>query len=267
MKPTPPPRAAPPLYHNIVALDQALHANLHLDPDHGFAFARAANAIPLVLEEFAAAAIHFPIVFTTGPNPAPVAVLGFRNDENLFVTRDNSWAPGRYLPSYLRAYPFILVQPDAQAENYVVAMDAAAEALHEKKGTPLLHNGTPTPILQERIRLCNAVRVGLAETTRFAAAAQQAGLLVPQEAQLTIDPNQTARLDGFQIIDPAKTPSPPRPRHHRLAPRRMARRRPSHPPLHSPMVPPRRPGQIPPQPHQTPAPILIGPLHTPACTS
>ena len=45
--------------------------------------------------EVALASRTYPIVFTTGQEPSPVAILGVRKDENLFVS-DGKWAPRTY---------------------------------------------------------------------------------------------------------------------------------------------------------------------------
>ena len=72
-------------------------------------FARKLNAIPVSFSEFAAAARDYPIVFTSGDNGksfAPVAVLGHGRRREPAPARADGWAPGTYLPAYLRRYPF-----------------------------------------------------------------------------------------------------------------------------------------------------------------
>ena len=194
----------PPLYHRIVALDQAAHGDLRLDPDAGYGFARETNAVPLALGEFAVAAQHYPIVFSVGPRPMPVAVVGYRNSENLFIARDGTWEPGRYVPAYLRAFPFVLVQPDPDKDHFIMGVEADWEGLNGTRGKPLLADGAPTPTLQERMTLCTELRAGLLETGCFAEAVKQAGLLQTQEARLDFKGGEVAKLDGFQVLDPAK---------------------------------------------------------------
>ena len=195
--------ALPPFFHRLVTLDHTVHASLRLDPASGFGFARGANAIPLALGELAAAAQHYPIVFATGAQPMPLAVVGYRVEENLFVGQDGQWAAGRYVPAYLRAHPFLLVQQGPGQDEFVVAMEAGAEALGETKGDLLLQGGKPSPILEQRLALCRDLRASLVEAGHFAAALQAHGLLQEQEARLELNGQRPARLDGFRVLDPA----------------------------------------------------------------
>lgn len=73
-------------------------------------FAGETNSVILAGVEFSEAAKEYPIVFTqAGDKVVPVALLGLRNEENLFVDGKGGW-DGRYIPSFVRRYPFILAE-------------------------------------------------------------------------------------------------------------------------------------------------------------
>ena len=108
------PRAAlPPPYKSPVLLTARDHGALAYRKPDSYAFARSINSVPVVMNEIPKLLPHYPIAFTTGPNPVLIALLGARNDENLFVGPNGEWTPGAYIPAYLRRYPFILMEmPD-----------------------------------------------------------------------------------------------------------------------------------------------------------
>src|SRR5437773_2591744 len=98
--------ALPLFYRRPRVLQPALHGSLSLKDGPDLGYAKQANAVPLLAAEMAAACRHLPIVFTDGINPQPVAVLGLREQQNLFVDAQGHWLPGAYVPAYVRRYPF-----------------------------------------------------------------------------------------------------------------------------------------------------------------
>ena len=54
------------------------------------------------------AAAYYPIVFSDESVPI-AAVVGLRNDSNLFVDSQGQWLADESLPAYVRRYPFILM--------------------------------------------------------------------------------------------------------------------------------------------------------------
>ena len=74
----------PVLYKRPAPLLAERHAAHRVDTRIGYGFAAEINSVPLNAVEFVAAARHYPIVFTLGEEPVPVAMLGIGQDRNLF---------------------------------------------------------------------------------------------------------------------------------------------------------------------------------------
>ncbi len=85
-------RTLPLFYREVRTLNSVRDQNLCLMPPADYEFAAATNAIPLVAEEFFTAQAHYPIVFAGSENPLPVAIVGLRDNENLFVDADGNLA-------------------------------------------------------------------------------------------------------------------------------------------------------------------------------
>jgi len=109
---------------------------------------RTLSAVPLSFTEFSVACRDFPIAFVSGDNGAsyvPMVVLGLENQQNLFVTTENSWAENVYLPAYVRRFPFcmtrVTVDGKEQADRVACvekrAISDKGEALFDKQGEPL----------------------------------------------------------------------------------------------------------------------------------
>lgn len=195
-------QSLPLFFSQVVALDAGTHGALRLDRARGFGFAAVANALPLGLSEIALAAQYFPVVLTGGPNPMPVAILGYRGDENLFVDAAGIWRDDTYIPAYVRSFPFILIEPPGDASIYL-GIETTAAILGDT-GEPLFVEGRPTELVADAMKFALAYRDDLKRATEFGAALNDAGLLQANEARLTFKSGGTARLDGFRVIDGTK---------------------------------------------------------------
>src|SRR3546814_1115256 len=125
----------PLFYKQPQALQPGLHAKLSVVKQAGYAFAADANSVPLVFSEMATACRHFPIVFTEGQQPSPVAVLGLRGQENLFVDAEGQWRANTYIPAYIRRYPFIFME-NADQSQFTLCVDTAAASVQESSDNP-----------------------------------------------------------------------------------------------------------------------------------
>ncbi len=194
------PRPPLPLfYKRVVGVNPGLHGDIRLDRGVGYAFSAEAQSVPLGLGEFEAAAQHFPIVFTTGPNPMPVALLGLRQGHNLFVQPDGTWRPNSYIPAYIRAFPFIFVE-DAAANTTYVGMEPDAACLRHNVGMKLFEDGKPSATLNEAIGFCSSYRDNLTAAGVFAHALDEAGLLAEEEANINFTAGGNTRIRGFKLL-------------------------------------------------------------------
>ena len=93
-------------YDKPVALNKVTHKDSKIAPlRNDFGFARNTNSVILAGVEFTEAAKEYPIVFAqAGDTVVPVALLGLRNEENLFIKEDGGW-DARYVPAYRAQIP------------------------------------------------------------------------------------------------------------------------------------------------------------------
>ncbi len=187
-------------------LDREIHKNVQLNREAGFGFARLEIAVPLIVNEFSIAARDMPIVFSAGDG-IPLAVLGIRPQQNLFVNAEGKWKAGCYVPAHLRRYPFIL-QEDEANKQFSLCIDEAAE--HFKNGQeqvnrePLFIEEKPAPFVTEMLGFLGDMQQGLQLTQAYVAALKEENLLIEQNAQIELNNGEKPRLDGFFIVDEAK---------------------------------------------------------------
>jgi len=194
----------PLFYSQPRPMQPALHGKLSLNPQTSYGFAAATNAVPLAAPEMAAACRYFPIVFTNGDQPAPLAVLGVRSQQNLFVDADGAWLEGSYIPAYVRRYPFIFME-NADRSQLTLCIDEAAPHIVRDGGNPLFdEQGEPTALTRGALEFCRDYQEQHARTMAFARELAQADILVSNRADITLPGAEKLRLDGFKVIDEAR---------------------------------------------------------------
>lgn len=195
--------ALPLFFKRVVGVNPQLHGGLRLDRAAGFRFAAGAQSVPIGLTEFEAAAQHYPVLFTAGPNPAPVALLGLREGQNLFVRPDGGWMQDAYVPAYCRAFPFIFVE-DAATKTLFVGMEPDADHIRPDAGQSLFEDGRPSQALNEAVGFCQAFRESVTAAANFGRALEQAKLLEDEEATVNFTVGGVARIRGFKIVKPER---------------------------------------------------------------
>ena len=205
--------ALPQFYRRPAVLQPARHGRLGLKEGAGCGFAREANAVPLLAAEMAAACRHLPIVFSNEPLPQPLAVLGLRERQNLFVDAQGRWQAGVYVPAYVRRYPFIFAQDGARHELTLCIDEAAPQLVADGSGQPLFDAaGQPSATTRSALAFCRDYQAQHQLTRAFADALLTADLLVDQRAEASVAAGGAPlALQGFKVVDEARFKALPTP--------------------------------------------------------
>jgi len=195
--------ALPMFYEKPRPLDRAKDVKLKISRPTHFRFTATTNAIPVLVDEFPMAAAYYPIVFASGPSPVPAAVVGLKNDSNLFLDKDGRWLNGAYLPAYVRRYPFILMD-DPEQKQFVLCIDEKSDMLSEQGEYALFEGEQPSDFTKSAMEFCAALRQQGDATDAFVAALKEHNLLVPNDAQIDLRDGTRLQLSGFLVIDPQK---------------------------------------------------------------
>ena len=197
--------ALPLFYRQPRVLQPALHGRLGLSDEPQHSFAKQANAVPLLAAELPAACRHMPIVFTDEALPQPVAVLGLREQQNLFVDGQGRWVPGVYVPAYVRRYPFIFLEDSARHELTLCIDEAAPNVVADGSGQPLFDAaGQPAAVTRSALAFCRDYQAHHQLTRAFADALLSADLLVDQRAEANLAAGGSLGLQGFKVVDEAR---------------------------------------------------------------
>ncbi len=195
----------PMFYAKPEGLSKETHADLALLATNDYSFAANANAIPLMAVEMPQAMRSYPIVFA-GSGKMPLALTGLKRGENVFVTEDGNWAPGHYIPAYVRRYPFVLAGDDGDERlTLCIDRDAASVTTTETEGAnPLFSGGEPTELTRNAIKFCEEYQTMFNTTKTMVALIDKHGLLTEQTSKITLPDGESHNISGFMGIDEGK---------------------------------------------------------------
>lgn len=191
----------PLFYDNPVTISLERHGALQLRAPLDFGFAREANAVPLTLAEIPLAAQWYPVAFSAGEGARPVAILGLREGENLFVDEAGAWREGAYVPIYVRRYPFILSQQD---DLVALCINEGEDVLIPAGGAPLFEKNQPTGLLESAMQFCRSAQAAERATIPFVEGLRALDLLDSRTAMIAMPDGAKVSLSGFLTIDEAR---------------------------------------------------------------
>jgi hypothetical protein len=149
-------------------------------------FAQRGNAIPISMTEFQPAARDYPIVFTSGDGKAafaPVAVLGLAPGENIFY-ENARWAPGVYVPAYVRRYPFCMARVNVNKVEQKDRLICIEKSFIDEHGEPMFDDkGEPSVKWKELERLLGEYEGDLERSREMCSILSDYGLLEPFSMQ------------------------------------------------------------------------------------
>jgi hypothetical protein len=196
------PAEQPMFYKRVAALNRERHRDWYIDQLQGFDFARESNSVYLAAVEFAPAAHEYPIVFAPGPAGVvlPVALLGLKPKQNLFTNAAGRWE-GRYVPAYVRRYPFILAVDDA-GSNFTVCIDEAYSGFNTaKEGERLINDdGSEGPLLKRSLEFLKDYQAQVKLTEVFCARLKSLDILEPMSASVELKSGERFSLTGFMCV-------------------------------------------------------------------
>ncbi|HXG81746.1 MAG TPA: SapC family protein [Sphingomicrobium sp.] len=197
----------PILYEGLEPLNRNLHSAFKVRRLGGIERVAKIHAVPVTVDEFAAAQRHFPIVFSAGENPVPIALMGLNEGVNTMfddagALRDTSI----YVPAYLRRFPFVLARLRPDSDELSLCFDPTSGAVGDfDEGEALFEGEEPSAATKAILEFCEQFEQAGQRTQAFMTELQQGGLLM--DGEVAIQPEgaeQPFIYRGFQMIDEEK---------------------------------------------------------------
>jgi len=197
----------PLLYEGLEPLNRNLHGNYNIRRLGGLERVATVHAIPVTVDEFAVVQRHYPIVFSAGADPVPIALMGLHEGTNTFFDKKGEvLEPGTYIPAYLRRFPFVLARLRDDSDELSLCFDPTSGAVGEfDEGEPLFDGEEPSGATKAVLQFCEQFEQAGHRTQAFVNELKQSELLM--EGEVAIQPEgaeQPFIYRGFQMIDEEK---------------------------------------------------------------
>jgi hypothetical protein len=194
------------LYRQPTLLDSKQHIGLKIKPHVDWSFTRDLNAVFVTGIEFPEASREYPIAFVPGgtaPNGkaivVPVALLGLREHQNLYLEADGGWK-ARYMPAFFRRYPFAF-SPTAD-NRLALVFDATWPGFNTEEGQDLLTaSGEATPHLKGITQFLENFEQEAARTRMLCEKLVEYELLRGAEINGQLANGEKVTATGFFMVD------------------------------------------------------------------
>ncbi len=194
-------------FQEIIALTKTHRVLLPTGPTLPVVF-RNMNPIPVSYTEFPIASHHYALVFITsdeGKSFMPMLVLGLAAQQNLYLTPENTWAPGVYVPAYVRRYPFCMTRVTVDGKEAPERVACVEKKAINDKGEQLFDDsGNALPTWEQRQKLLFEYEADLARTEEMCKLLVQHQLLEPFTMQATPSQGDPLQLTGMYRVAEAK---------------------------------------------------------------
>ena len=201
-----PQASLPVFYQDLMPLNSRDHAGWKSRSTDRAPWLHGFHAIPLTAEEFPQAARNFPIIFSTGPDPVPLALMGLNEGVNVFVNAEGKVEENIYIPAYIRRYPFLLAKLTPETNELSLCFDPTSDLIGEiEEGNALFDGETPTEHTQALLSFCEQFEQAGARTQAFVDELKKHNLLMDGEVAIQQEGvEQPFVYRGFQMIDQTK---------------------------------------------------------------
>ena len=202
----PPQSALPLFYTDLVPLNSEAHKNYTVRTTDKATWMTSAHAIPLTVEEFPLAQRHYPIVFSAGDDPIPLALMGLNEGANVFFDEEGVAREQIYIPAYVRRYPFMLAKLRADAEELSLCFDPSTDLIGEfEDGKPLFDGSQPSEACKTSLQFCEQFEVAGQKTAQFVKDLKKHDLLMDGELTMQVDSvDKPFVYRGFAMVDENK---------------------------------------------------------------
>lgn len=202
------PQANLPLfYKDLMPLNSRDHGNWRARSVDKASWIGNQHAIPLTVEEFPLAQRDFPIVFSAGDQPVPLALMGLNEGVNVFFDDEGQPREDAYIPAYIRRYPFLLARLKPDTDEMSLCFDPSCDVLGEfDDGQPLFDDGQPSEHTKGLLQFCEKFEEAGARTQAFIEELTKAELLMDGEVSIQQNdkPDQPYIYRGFKMVNQDK---------------------------------------------------------------
>jgi hypothetical protein len=197
-----PPNGLPIFYNDLQPISNSVHGDWKARRVERAPHLAKVHAIPITVDEFVIAQRHYPIIFSSGENSVPLALMGLNEGVNMFVDDDGKLTRETYVPAYVRRYPFMLARLRPDSDDLSLCFDPSSEAIGPfEDGDPLFVDGQPSEATQAILGFCEQFETAGQRTAAFVQDLEKSNLLI--DGEFSVQPEGAAQpfiYRGFRMV-------------------------------------------------------------------
>ena len=202
-----PTQELPLFYNQLEALNAGQHGNMKIRRIESAPEMGSTHAVPVTVDEFALLQRFYPIVFSVGGEPVPLALMGLNEGANAFLDSTGlPHDPSVYIPAYMRRYPFLLARLRPDSDELSLCFDPTANAVGEfEEGEALFDGEQPSEATKAILQFCEQFEAAGQRTAAFVEELTKADLMM--DGEVAIQPEgfqQPFVYRGFRMVDEEK---------------------------------------------------------------
>ena len=198
----------PMFYNDLMPLNTRDHMKVRNRLRDSAPWLTKQHVIPLTGDEFIQAARHYPVIFSSGDNPLPLALMGLNEGVNTFFDDEGKLIDQVYVPAYVRRYPFILAKLTPETDDLSLCFDPTSDSVGEfDDGEPLFNeDGSTTEQTKAILDFCEKFEQAGQRTRNLTEELVKHDLLMDGEVAIerSEQPGKPYVYRGFRMVDQAK---------------------------------------------------------------
>jgi hypothetical protein len=194
-------------YNAVEPISLDLHGKMKVRSMTSMPAMGSSHAVPLTVDEFSLVQRNFPIVFSSGGPPVPIALMGLNEGVNVFLDENGrALDPTIYVPAYLRRYPFLLARLRPDTDELSLCFDPTSGTIGDfEEGEPLFDGDQPSDATKAILDFCEQFEAAGQRTNAFIEDLVKSDLLM--DGEVAIQPegfDQPFIYRGFRMVDEEK---------------------------------------------------------------
>lgn len=194
------------MYQNLEILNKIEHKEQSVKLVENFSFAKKQMNAPITVAEFFEACKNYPIFFAKDKNDNWFAsvMLGFKENDNVFVDDKGNWDKLHYVPAFVRKYPFVFIEQENKDELLLAIEKEFLSSNKKDESRKLFSNDENTEFLTGVLNFLNQFQLEAKITSNFVKQLETWELLEEKTATIVTANQEQFNVNGLYVVNEDK---------------------------------------------------------------
>ena len=193
------------MYKDLEIVNKENHKNQSVREIKDFSYAKNIMNAPITVAEFFEACKNYPIFFAKDKeeNWFASVMLGYKENENIFVDDKGNWDKLHYIPAFVRRYPFVFIE---QNEQLLLGIEKEFLSTDKKDESRKFFDdkNENTEFLNNVLTFLNQFQNDSIATKEFIKQLEEWELLEEKTATIINEKKEQFNINGFFIVNEEK---------------------------------------------------------------